>query len=113
MKKLTFIFIFFLMINNIFAQGYSVGLRFKGLTVGSNFNSAYLFSLEGNYGIDKYNISVLTLTYQLRYPKVKYRKFINCSTVDYSASRPLIPVEYSEFVNLSMLLWSFGLQFNF
>ena len=218
MKKLTFIFIFFLIINNIFAQGYSVGLRFKGLTVGSNFNSAYLFSLEGDYGIDKYNLSVgaeitllvgsvspflinhppstsisdlayavgitgkyypvsserltlvrpfvgidigyyfpsnnlymegmmieceddykfnssydfytnfnagllffprgklsvvLDLTYQFRYPKVKYRKFINCSTVDYSAGRPLIPVEYSQFVNLSMFLWGFGLQFNF
>ncbi len=212
-----FIFIFFLIVSSIAAQGVSVGLGFKGFAASRNLKSTFLLSLTGDYEIDNYNISlgaeftlldgfvnpfilsqpppyrisdlaygvgvtgkyylaksksstlikpfvgigigyyfpsdnlymagmnidceedykfsssydfytnfnvgilffpksklsmIFNLTYQLRYPKVKYRKYINCSTVDYSASRPLIPVEYSESVNLSMLLWSLGVQVN-
>lgn len=44
--------------------------------------------------------------------KRKYRKYINCSTVDYSVGRLLIYAEYSESVNLSILLWSIGVQIN-
>ena len=212
MKKLSVVLFLFLIANSIIAQGLSFGLKLKGR---NNLYPTYLFAFEGNYGIDKYNLSLgaeitllygsinpavinnppptsisdlaygagitgkyyliksksstsikpfvgigigyyfpsdnlymegmmieceedykfnssydfytdldagllffsrsmfsitLELTYQLRYPKVKYRKFINCSTVEYG--KPLIPVEYSESVNLSMLLWSIGIQVN-
>ncbi len=78
------------------------------------FNSSYDFYTDLNAGLLFFSRSMfsitLELTYQQRYPKVKYRKFINCSTVGYG--KPLIPVEYSESVNLSMLLWSIGIQVN-
>lgn len=76
-----------------------------------NFNSSYDFYTNFNAGLifnpqGKLNV-VLNLAYLFRSPKVTYEKFINCHT-----EKPLTIVEYSESINLSMFLWSIGVQLN-